>query len=423
MADIGDALTTARNVHYAITAGCAAAVLFAAIPDRTAPYRAAREDLVALRAIDWDLARTMAIKKGLLMKKGPKGDSAKVWREFLIRLGGDASNINSDAGKLDLVFRPLGDMEWWGGIPAIPEVTPQSTIAQLIELGTGGMAKIRRPMRLRGPPLNAVAKKCYHEESACTISVQKELIPCYQDKEQPACRDSVRQNPDTSYLVTVKYSHERDTITFLLHMEGAEVPIPSATMSPLLRERYPKAFVPATKAATLDNTLKDTAAAFVPRLAAIEGEIGKLTRAQAAGILDEKIAGNEQRLSALGIPVGGNLVTLAGPLLLILAIIYLSFHIEHLTELAPRNEEEIRDFAWPLTFRGWRGITTAFLSLLFGPVAAILLLRYHGDPTDAFSRSASGALTLFLFVGSLVAGWVCLRARNRLVRATFATSS
>jgi|GEM_PF-4806597 len=51
MADTGDALATARNVHYAIIAGCAAAVLFAAIPDRTAPYRAAREDLDALRAL------------------------------------------------------------------------------------------------------------------------------------------------------------------------------------------------------------------------------------------------------------------------------------------------------------------------------------------------------------------------------------
>ena len=422
MADIGDALTTARNVHYAITAGCAAAVLFAAIPDRTAPYRAAREDLYALRAIDWESARNSAIKKGLLMKKGAGGDSGKVWREFLIRMGGDASNINSDARKLDAVFQPLGSIEWWGGIPTIPEVTPQSTIAQLIELGTSGMAKIRRPMWLRGPPLNKVAKECYHEDSVCTILVQKELIPCYQDKEQPACRDSVRQNPDTSYLVTVTYTGKKDTATFRLHMEGAEVPIPSATMSPLLRERYPKAFVPATKAAASDTTLRDTAAAFVPKIVAIEGEIGKLTRAQAAGFLDEKIAGNEQHLSALGIPVGGNLITLAGPLFLILAIIYLSFHIEHLTELAPGNEEEIRDFAWPLTFRGWRGITTAFLSLLFGPAAAILLLRYHGDPTDAFSSSASGALTLFLFVGSLVTGWACLRARNRLVRATFATS-
>jgi hypothetical protein len=59
MADIGDALATARNVHYAIIAGCAAAV-FAAIPDRTAPYRAAREDLDALRAIDWESAKNEA---------------------------------------------------------------------------------------------------------------------------------------------------------------------------------------------------------------------------------------------------------------------------------------------------------------------------------------------------------------------------
>jgi hypothetical protein len=60
-------------VHYAIIAGCAAAVLFAAIPDRTAPYRAAREDLDALRAIDWESARNEAKTKGLLMKNGAEG--------------------------------------------------------------------------------------------------------------------------------------------------------------------------------------------------------------------------------------------------------------------------------------------------------------------------------------------------------------
>jgi hypothetical protein len=148
----------------------------------------------------------MAIRKGLVMKNGedpldlgslptvrqkvargtiitaaqltrPTGDSGKVWREFLIRLGGDASNINSDAGKLDLVFRPLGDMEWWGGIPTIPEVTPQSTIAQLIELGTSGMAKIRRPMRLRGRPLNAVPRNAIRRNRHARFRSRKSLFP------------------------------------------------------------------------------------------------------------------------------------------------------------------------------------------------------------------------------------------------------
>jgi hypothetical protein len=53
MAAIDDALSAARGAHYGVIAGCAAALLFAATPDLTAPYRAARQDLEALRTIDW----------------------------------------------------------------------------------------------------------------------------------------------------------------------------------------------------------------------------------------------------------------------------------------------------------------------------------------------------------------------------------
>jgi hypothetical protein len=405
VAAIDDALSSARGAHYGVIATCVAAMLFAATPDLGAPYRAARRDLEALRAIDWDNARNTVIYYAQLQR----GSRDSVWRDFLTRADNYAP-INRDS-----LFIPL-DNEWRGGIPTLPKATERSTVAQLIELGNTGAAKVSWPKILRGRPLHEIAPLCFRERHACSLVV--------------------RRKSDTTYVVTVTQIKDQKVLDSL-QMRGAEDSIVShPTMREYLIANYRNTFTaislpPRAPDATRDtasrkkDTTSDTTSrkkeqewAFVPSLAAVQREIGDLTPAQAAGVLEEKIAGHEQHMSAFGFSLGGNFVTLVGPVLLILTLMYLSFQINHLADLAPGNEKAISDFAWPLTFRGFPGIATAVVTLMILPAAAVLLLRIHGDNTNALSWGVAGVETWILLVLSVAAGIVCLVARNRLVRRT-----
>src|ERR1700693_1913162 len=145
MAAIDDALSSARGAHYGVIATCVAAMLFAVTPDLGAPYRAARRDLEALRSIDWDDSRNTVIYYAQLQR----GSRDSVWRHFLTRADNFAHTDR------DSLFMAL-DSEWWGGIPTLPKVTERSTVAQLIELGNTGAARIWWPKVLRGKPLNEI---------------------------------------------------------------------------------------------------------------------------------------------------------------------------------------------------------------------------------------------------------------------------
>jgi hypothetical protein len=390
MAAIDDALSAARGAHYGVIAGCAAALLFAATPDLTAPYRAAREDLRALSAIDWKRVSDSALHA---TQRTLNDSSKQVWRDFLISAGG------GDTASFDTAFSPLGT-DWRGKVLPLPDVSAaQSTISQLIVFGSGAVATIRRPHLLRDSALSRHAAPCYSQKGACTVGTT--------------------QISDTTYLVTIRGARRTKT-------GGSEYFVDSLRMNtwdvPMFRvSKVIEALYPATFVTTTDPAGK-TVSAFVPRLAAIEPDIGKYTPVQAAGVLEEKIAGSERQLSgALGVPVRGNLITLAGPLLLILAIIYLVFQIDHLTDLAPGNEKAICDFAWPLTFRGYQGITTGIMTLLILPAMAVWLLRIRGGTATAFSLSNSYGVWTWTFLAfAVAAGLVAYRARNRLVRAMLA---
>jgi hypothetical protein len=402
MAAIDDALSAARGAHYGVIAGCAAALLFATTPDRSAPYRAAREDLQHLAAIRWDTVTLRAENRAYGMIRD---SSKKVWREFLVSAGG------GDTANLDAAFRPL-DSAWRGEFRRLPVVSGESTIAALISFNDA-VATVRRPLQLDDSALSHVAASCYQNKNPCTITVNN------------------AKGSDTTYLVSItgrKKTEGRKTISLAdTAMRMKAVNIRLFPVSEVIKKSYPASFVPITDAdgQTIIDPKGDTIKRFVPRLASIDLDLKNYTPAQAAAVLEEKIAGSEQQLSggAIGVPIRGNLITLAGPILLILAIIYLFFQIDHLTDLAPGNEKAICDFAWPLTFYGYKGITTGIMSLLILPATAVWLLRIHGGTANAFSRNTRyGVWTWCLLIFTVAAGGVCLRARNRLVRTTLAKS-
>ena len=416
MAAIDDALSAARGAHYGVIAACIGAVLFAATPDLSAPYRAARGDLEALRAINWAAGSDTVIMKAQLTP----ADSLRVWEEF-VRIAG------RDVGKREWRFTP-SDREWWGRVPSVPRVNDQWTVAKLIEFGSTGAAKIRRPMVLRGRSLHDSADMCYKKDPNAPLTTGR---PSKADTTTVFCSLAVRRNPDSTYLVTIgriESGHGKKPRTLdSLQMESAEVVSPTLTISGWIQRHYSDTFVATTNGATRAARQKhgkgvalsnDTTKAFLPRLAAVQSVVGDLTPAQAAGVLEEKIAGSEQRMSAGGVPVGGNSVTVVGPLLLALALVYLFFQINHLAELAPGKEEPIRYFAWPLTFGGFPGNATALTTLLILPGAAVLLLMFRAAGHEAFSWSTSGLVTAILLTPSLAAGAMCLRARNQLMRVT-----
>ena len=127
---IDDALSAARGAHYGVIAGCAAALLFATTPDRTAPYRAAREDLQALAAINWDTVIFRAEHDAQLKLRNDStvrstndstNDSTHVWRQFLISAGG------GEIAYLDAAFRPL-DVGWRGEVRHARRGDPRAVI-------------------------------------------------------------------------------------------------------------------------------------------------------------------------------------------------------------------------------------------------------------------------------------------------------
>jgi hypothetical protein len=394
MAAIDDALSAARGAHYGVIAGCAAALLFATTPDRSAPYRAAREDLQALAAIDWQRVTAVAESTAYYTLR----NDSTAWRQFLISAGG------GDTAKLDAAFSPLNE-GWRGELRRLPVVSRESTIAALISFADSAMVRIRKPLRLPDSALSHVAAPCYQPENknTCTITVSK------------------TEDSDTTYLVSIvgKKTVEPKLTIADAKMRMHTTDVNATKVSGIIEWLYPPSFVLTSDAD--GRTIKR----FVPRLASVDLDLKKYTPAQAAGVLEEKIAGSEQQLSggAIGVPIRGNLITLAGPILLILAIMYLFFQVDHLTDLAPGNEKAICDFAWPLTFHGYKGITTGIMSLLILPATAVWLLRIHGGTANAFSLNTRyGAWTWCLLIFTVAAGGVCLRARNRLVRTTLAKS-
>lgn len=382
MAAIDDALSSARSAHYGVIGTCVAALLFAATPDLGAPYRAARRDLGALRSIKWEDGRKFLITEGVKMR----GDSAALWSDFVTR-------ANGFEGVREGLFRPL-DLAW-DEFPTLPEVTPQTTVGELISLGSAGAVKVRRARVLRSAPLHQVAPVCFP-----TAAAPKPHI----------CALEVNRSSDSIYEITVSHSPAGIKKKLgELRMQAGDIHLSKLMVRDWIKKAYPNE--------GLFGSAADSAA-FVPKLAAVQREIADLTPTQAAGVLDEKIAGRERHLSAGGFSVGGNFVTLVGPVLLILTLMYLSFQINHLTRLAPGNEKAICDFAWPLTFRGFPGMATAVVTLLLLPATAVLLLRTQEDSVDAFSLRGAGAQTWVLLVMAVGAGIACLVARNRLAGET-----
>jgi hypothetical protein len=385
MAAVDDALFSARSAHYGVIATSVAAMLFATTPDLAVPYRAARLDLEALRHIAWDTGRTELINEAV--KK--RDDSLTLWLAFLKRAnGGEPVYYPKNFFASDYA---------WESFPTLPVVTSQSsTVTQLIGLGSTGAVKIRRPTVLRDLPLHEIAPLCFP-------TAKKE-------RGKTGCALEVQRKSDSTYNVVVTELGKHSHVFGTLRMDAADIAIDGLTMRNWIKRKYP------------NQQLFDSAAnnsPFAPKLAIVQREISDLTLTQAAGVLEEQIAGHEQHMSALGFSAGGSFLTLVGPVLLILTLMYLSFQINHLAGLAHGNETAIRDFAWPLTFRGYPGTTTGVVTLLILPTAAVLLLRIHGDNTNTFSwRRLSGIETWGLLFLSVAAGIWCLAARSRLVRRT-----
>jgi hypothetical protein len=332
-------------------------------------------------------------------------DSLKIWREFLINAGA------GETSEFDATFAHMG-MDWRGQVRPLRDVSAQSTIAELILFVNTGAGTIRRPLELQESGLRSRVAKCYPQTNDASVHPSRRTTPC---------TIRVRQIADTIYRVTITGTYKTaagGTVQILDSLLMKTKDVPTVMVSSVVQDLDSAAFV------TINDAGGGTMRVFVPRLAAIDPEIGKYTPAQAVGFLEGKIAGSERQVSGtLGVPVRGDLITLAGPVLLILAIAYLFFQIDHLTELAHGNEKAISDFAWPLTFRGYQGFTTGILSLLILPATAVWFLRFHGGTANAFSFSTGyGLWTWILFVSTVAAGWACFSARNRLVRTVFAKS-
>lgn len=387
MAAIDDALTSARGAHYAVIATCIAAMLFASATDLAAPYRAARRDLKALRRIEWAKGRESLIaqaQKQFHDSIGKNWQNDPVYQAFLNRANGDQWVTRADG------FYPLD--EGWEPFLIFPAVTsPSSKVGQLIELGSTGSVSVRRPTVLRGAPLGQIAPDCMsiYSKHLCGIEVQRQSDSTY-DVTVSQITFADEPKPIWQFLKTKKKLG-------VLHMEVRDSSIATLTMRGWIQSTY--------RGDSLFG-FGEESSAFVPKLATVQREIAELTPTQAAAVLEEKIAGHEQQMSVFGFSVGGSFVTLVGPVILILTLTYLSFHINHLAELAPGNEKAISDFAWPLMFRGFPGIASAVLTLLIAPTTAVILLRIHGDDTNALSRS----IPAVLLVLSAAASGVALRA-------------
>lgn len=141
-----------------------------------------------------------------------------------------------------------------------------------------------------------------------------------------------------------------------------------------------------------------------PHLKIFWHQINQHTPDQATVFLQEESEANTRgTLSFFGIPVERRLAISAGPVLSFCILLFMGLHLVHLRSL-PLTNEAIK-YPWVALFRSWLAKTVTFTSLLILPVSANSALIYRYGQISEWSSRISVIVTFFVVISG---GWVLI---------------
>jgi hypothetical protein len=142
-----------------------------------------------------------------------------------------------------------------------------------------------------------------------------------------------------------------------------------------------------------------------PRLKVFWHQINQDGPDQATVFLQEELAANTRgTLSFFGIPVERSLAVSAGPVVTLCILLFMALHLMHFRSLPP-DKEVTRKYPWVALFRSWVAGIATYVSLLALPALADAALIYRYGQRGEWSSRIGTAGTLLAISASV---WVLL---------------
>ena len=135
-----------------------------------------------------------------------------------------------------------------------------------------------------------------------------------------------------------------------------------------------------------------------PHLKVFWDRVSSMTYDQATVFLQDEIsASGRGALSFFGIPVERDVALSAGPAVCLSILLFLALHLKHLRSLGVPHEA-VESYPWIALFRGPLGLAATYFSVLILPVSAnATLLHRYGHTVEVSTRIGWG-LTVVMFV-------------------------
>lgn len=148
---------------------------------------------------------------------------------------------------------------------------------------------------------------------------------------------------------------------------------------------------------TADSTAKlravaGTGSPWLKQLSAIRNEIGSLKISDAAQYLELRMSSQKRKIDVLGTSIDEELAIIAGPLALLLTVVYFVFNLAHLARLLLASATEARSFPWIGLFPG-RVVGSVVYASMWLPLAISLWLLLFSW-SSASRPALTGASTL-----------------------------
>lgn len=382
-------LTVCRAVYYGTIVACVAILLYALVPDSSARYRDAIEELIALSSVPFDSAAA---------------DLQRTWRPRFPPVQTDAVTKLPEGPPYYAIMigAVVADTarRWY-----LPELGHEYTLAELVEYTT--------------------TAKLFH------VQPDSQPPPSFDTFEGDGfkCEDGMARDTSGRPTIQVRYcfadslivEHESDR-----YLTWVRPPSGDGMRRRVLMNSLPERRIPLDSATVWSwvisspRTRNITAVhngrhVFLPKLGVVWPEVRDLSPRQAEAEMQRRLTETKQRGTFLfGLAVDEGVVGMAAPIGLILLYLYFNAHLNHARSLLTRNSEpELKSFPWVMLFNNLSGTVARLITCILLPLVAIAALQVRLDLSNDGRFSVFDALVLLL-IGAV--GLVCYRSIAQLRR-------
>jgi hypothetical protein len=153
---------------------------------------------------------------------------------------------------------------------------------------------------------------------------------------------------------------------------------------------------------------------FLPSLKNIRSEIDPLTRNEAVRHIEEKIISERKQVEIFGLEVDERLLIVAGPISLLLTLIYLLSHFRNLYSKSPPYKEQLQIFPWIGFFNGILSKFITHTSIVILPGTSMILFLLNRNLSLKFEVVFAWLSSIIIFVTSILVSNEIKKINNSL---------